>query len=110
MAKSIVVSFRMTEAEIEPFNDAIAASKNRSAFFKELVLTTSSEKAATNLLKGTDEYTKYNFLLYKASNNINQIAKTLNTLAKSNFTDLSGLNKALNNIHSLEQTIKSKLL
>lgn len=110
MSKSQVISFRLNNDEIAPFRDAIPMAKTSSAFFKELILASSPEKAAINLIKGTDEYARYNHLLYKTSNNINQIAKVLNTLAKGNFTDKSALYKALNNIHSLETTIKSKLL
>lgn len=95
---------------MEPFIDALAVAKNQSAFFKELILSSSPEKAAENLIAGTKEYAKYNFLLYKFSNNINQIAKVLNILALSNFTDKAALNKALNNIHALEVAFKSKAL
>lgn len=110
MKKSQVISFRLTSEEIAPFQEAIDSAKNKSAFFKELILNSSPEKAAKKVIAGTEQYARYNFLLYKSSNNINQIAKVLNTLANSNFTDKSALNKALNNIHSLEMTIKSKLL
>ncbi len=110
MSQSKVISFRLSEQQMEPFIDAIAVAKNQSTFFKELILSSSPEKAAENLIAGTNEYAKYNFLLYKFSNNINQIAKVLNILALSNFTDKAALNKALNNIHSLEVDFKSKVL
>lgn len=110
MSKSKVISFRLTNEQIAPFEDAIAQAKNQSVFFKALILTSSPEKAAENVVKGTSEFARYNFLLYKTSNNINQIAKVLNILAKSNFTDKAALYKALNNIHTLEATLKSKTL
>lgn len=110
MSQSKVISFRLTEQQMEPFLGAIAVAKNQSVFFKELILSSSPEKAAQNLIAGTDEYARYNFLLYKFSNNINQIAKVLNILALSNFTDKAALNKALNNIHNLEVEFKSKIL
>lgn len=110
MSQSKVISFRLTEQQMEPFADGLAAAKNQSAFFKELILSSSPEKAAKNLIAGTEEYAKFNFLLYKVSNNINQIAKVLNILALSNFTDKAALNKALNNIHALEKAFKSKIL
>ena len=110
MSKSKVISFRLTNKQIEPFADGISAAKSQSAFFQELVLSSSPEQAAKEIIKGTESYARYNFLLYKISNNINQIAKTLNILALSNFTDKAALNKALNNIHTLETAFKSKLL
>lgn len=110
MSTSKVISFRLTDEQIKPFADGIALSKSQSAFFKELILSKSPEKAAENLIKGTGEYARFNFLLYKTSNNINQIAKVLNILAKSNFTDKAALNKALNNLHTLETTLKGKVL
>lgn len=110
MSQSTVISFRLSERDIAPFADGLALAKNRSAFFKELILSSSPEKAANRIVAGTDEYARYNFLLSKVSNNINQIAKTLNILALSNFSDKAALNKALNNLHSLEVTFKSKVL
>lgn len=110
MSKTTVVSFRLNDEQLAPFRDGIALASSRSEFFKQLILTDSSKTAAENLVKGSDEYSKFNFLLYKTSNNINQIAKVLNVLSKSNFTDKSALNKALNNIHTLETNLKSKLL
>ena len=110
MSKSKVISFRLTDEQIAPFQDAISSAKNQSAFFKALILTRSPDEAAASVVKGTKEFAHYNFLLYKTSNNINQIAKVLNTLSKSNFTDKAALYKALNNIHTLETTLKSKIL
>jgi len=110
MSQSKVISFRLTEEQMKPFAEGLAAAKNQSTFFKEVILSSSPEKAARNLISGTNEYAKFNFLLYKVSNNINQIAKVLNILALSDFADKAALNKALNNIHALEVAFKSKVL
>lgn len=110
MSKSKVISFRLTNEQIAPFEAAISKAKNQSAFFKAHILNKSPEQAAESVVKGTVEYARYNFLLYKTSNNINQIAKVLNTLSKSNFNNEAALNKALNNLHTLETNLKSKLL
>jgi len=110
MSQSKVISFRLTEQQMEPFAAGLAVAKNQSAFFKELLLSRSSEEASKNLIAGTDEYARFNFLLYKVSNNINQIAKVLNVLALSGFVDKTALNKALNNIHALEVVFKSKVI
>lgn len=108
--KSHVISFRLKDSELEKFQAGLALSKNKSAFFKEVILSSSPEIAAKKLMAGTTEYERFNFLLYKISNNLNQIARVLNIAAKSNFTDISTFNKAVNNLNALEQLIKSKML
>jgi len=110
MKKSTVVSFRLTAEEIAPFEKAICEAKNKSAFYKAFFLSNCPTKIANQVVIGTEQYNRYNFLLYKTSNNINQIAKVLNTLAMADSTDKNVISKALNNLHSLEQLIKSKLL
>ncbi len=109
-SSSKLIAFKLNEKQLEPFKEGLAIAKSPSIYFKEFLVAQSHEKAIDKIVKSTDEYARYNFLLYKVSNNINQIAKVLNTLSKSNFTDKPALNKALNNIHTLETTLKSKTL
>lgn len=109
-SSSKLIAFKLNEKQLEPFKEGLAIAKSPSIYFKEFLIAQSHEKAITKIVKSTNEYAQFNFLLYKTSNNINQIAKVLNILAKSNFTDKAALYKALNNIHTLETTLKSKTL
>ena len=110
MSESKLIAFKLNKTQLEPFKDALSIAKSPSIYFKQVIISGSPEKSVNTIIGKSKEYARYNFLLYKTSNNINQIAKVLNTLSRSNFNNEAALNKALNNLHTLETNLKSKLL
>lgn len=76
------ISFRLTDSEYEPFKvimDELGLKK--SEFFRLLI--TENLDPDKHSKKNDADYARLLFLFNKTSNNVNQIAKKLNTLFKS---------------------------
>ncbi|MBC3997507.1 plasmid mobilization relaxosome protein MobC [Morganella morganii] len=77
-----MVSFRLTDGEYEPFKKIIDKMEvSRSEFFRMMVLG-QTDAIPELKTKKPPEYDRLLFLFNKASNNINQLAKQVNTAHK----------------------------
>ena len=106
--KSITVTFRLSESEYEPYKKLLESTEiKRSALFRQifiakgdiLKLDTAVPKDQSRLL----------FIANKASNNINQIARSLNVAHKSGAVNDRVYVDALNKLISLEKYFKGAL-
>lgn len=80
--KANYVTFRISDQEYEPFKEVIAElGLSKSEFFRLLV--TDKLDPDKHSKKHDADYGRLLFLFNKTSNNVNQIAKKLNTLFKS---------------------------
>lgn len=104
---SIVVSFRLSAAEYEPYRVALEESgKNRSQFFREVFLTLKPKIEIKAKEENPPDYKKLLFVANKASNNLNQIAYQLNYAAKTGIINRSTLNRGVNYLASIEAFIR----
>ncbi|WP_193067742.1 plasmid mobilization protein [Halomonas sp. 3D7M] len=104
---SIVISFRLSAAEYEPYRVALEKSgKNRSQFFREVFLTLKPKIEIKAKTETPTDYKKLLFVANKASNNLNQIAYQLNYAAKSNIINRSMLNRGINLLASIEKYMR----
>ncbi len=103
--KSIVVAFRLSEEEFKPFADILAdSSMSKSEFFREVFLARNI--SLTLERKASPEYGRLLFLMNKASNNINQIAKRINIDYKAGLVSESRYSKIINELISLNSLLK----
>lgn len=103
--KSIVVAFRLSEEEFKPFADLLADSTmSKSDFFREVFLARNIN--ITLERKASPEYGRLLFLMNKASNNINQIAKRINIDYKAGLVSESRYSKIINELISLNSLLK----
>lgn len=86
--KDIVISVRLTESEYSFYKSLIDESgETKSSFFRKLILNHNQPIELKKKKTKSIDYKKILFVFNKASNNINQIAKILNTHAKSGNLD-----------------------
>lgn len=79
--KSNHVTFRLTDEEYVPFKNAIdALGVSRSEFFRLLCINQLDPDIHNKT--NSEKYDRLLFLFNKASNNINQLAKQVNTAQK----------------------------
>ncbi|MFH6840971.1 plasmid mobilization protein [Providencia sp. 2024EL-00732] len=79
-----MVSFRLTDEEYAPFKDIIEKMDvSKSEFFRMMVLGQVNAIPKLETRK-PPEYDRILFLVNKASNNLNQIAKQINIAYKEN--------------------------
>lgn len=108
--RSIVISFRVTEADMAPYAEAMKASgKSRSLFFYQLFIEQKGRIVVTQKKEHTEDYSRYLFLVNKMSNNLNQIARLLNGLSKGKLLTVKQLMGALNNLNSIRLLLNSRL-
>lgn len=98
--KEVVVSFRLSSAEFEPFEREIKRlGMSKSKYFNLLVTGKLEESLSSG--HNTKDYKKSLFYMNKASNNINQIAKRLNMDNKDGVIKETTYIKAMNALISI---------
>lgn len=108
--KTQVITFRLTESEYEPYKKIFADSNlSRSEFFRHVFLKTKESYTFKIKENKPVEYSQLIFLSNKTSNNINQIAKRLNTDAKKGIITQRTYNLIINNLISIESQLKRML-
>lgn len=108
--KSIVISFRLSEADYEPYRESVEKSgQSRSQFFRTLFTENKHRVVISEKRTATEDYTRYLTLVAKISNNINQLARLLNGAEKSGKINSSQYLSGLNNLNSMRLLLLSKL-
>ncbi|TLS73439.1 plasmid mobilization protein [Photobacterium damselae] len=108
--KTQVITFRLTESEYEPFKKIFENSDlSKSEFFRHMFLTSKDNYTFEVKENKPIDYSKLLFINNKISNNINQIAKRLNTDSKSGIITQRSYNLAINNLISIESQLKRVL-
>lgn len=108
--KSVVISFRIPESAYEPYKEAIQKSGlPRSEFFRRLFDENINKVVISEKKIHTEDYNKYLHYVGKASNNLNQLAKLLNTAEKSGRVTKTQYLKGLNTLNSIRLLLLSKL-
>lgn len=108
--KSVIISFRVPESVYEPFKVPVEKSGvGRSAFFRALFIENKGRVVLSEKQTATEDYSKYLRLVSKVSNNINQIAKTLNRAEKSGKITERQYLTGLNNLNSIMLLLSAKL-
>lgn len=106
--KNHVVSIRLTDDEIQPFLELIKSTKlSKTEIFKKILLSKSNNVSVKKNDK--DNYKKLLFLFNKASNNINQLARTINISNKAGSLSEKNFIKLNNNLIKLNTLFKSGL-
>lgn len=86
------ISFRLTDSEYEPFRVIMDELGLKKSDFFRLLVTDNLDPEKHNK-KNKSDYGRLLFLFNKTSNNLNQVAKKLNTLFKSGEIKESDLKK-----------------
>lgn len=106
--KDEVISFRLPSEKYEEYKPLIDKSNStKSSFFRNLVMNNN----CTIVLKEKQpkDYRKLLFITNKASNNLNQIAKILNTHAKLGILDGSKLPLIFNMLIDIDNLLKGNI-
>jgi len=104
-SSSIVISFRLSKDQFEPYSAIVDAlpKGSKSEFYKKVFLTSDGEiKLAEKQSKDSSRVT---FLVSKTSNNINQIAKKLNKAYRSKVISESVYIEVLNSLVTIENSM-----
>ncbi|MHB9331397.1 DUF6290 family protein [Phytobacter ursingii] len=103
-----VISVRLTEEEYEPFKKILESTEiSKSEFFRLVLLNRLSDLPTKP--KVTTDYKKCLFYFSKTSNNINQIAKRINTDAnKGKVTDAT-YRRVMNTLISISNLLSGVL-
>ena len=106
--KEILISFRLTASEYEAISIKLQKSTlSRSEFFREVFLR---QTYIFNLKeKKPPEYKNLLFIFNKASNNLNQIAKRVNSDNKSGVVSNTTYLKTINQLISINNYLKFRL-
>lgn len=105
-----MISFRVAVQEYEPFRVPVQQSKlSRSEFFRQLFVENKSKVVITEKRERTEDYTKYLNLVNKISNNLNQLAKLLNTAEKAGTVTTQQYAKGLNDLNAMRVLLNNKL-
>lgn len=108
--KSIVISFRLSESEYEPYRVPVENSgQSRSEFFRNLFRDNKHKVVVSEKKEATEDYKLYLRYVSKISNNINQLAKLLNGAAKAGIINSRQYMDGLNNLNSIRLFLQSKL-
>ncbi|MGL5290021.1 MAG: plasmid mobilization relaxosome protein MobC [Aeromonas sp.] len=107
-SKGVIVSFRISESDLAAFEvEMKRLGLRRSKYFSLLVTGLLGESVASG--RDTPDYKRCLFYLNKTSNNINQIAKKLNTENKAGNIDYATFIKTLNVLISIQATLSGAL-
>ncbi|WP_434598695.1 molybdopterin-guanine dinucleotide biosynthesis protein MobC (plasmid) [Pseudomonas sp. R4-76] len=99
--KGRVVSFRLTDEQMAPYEEKIkAAGLSQSAFFRETFL-----QANPVFEQSSQEYERLLFYYSKASNNLNQLAHSVNRAWKGDIISQALYAKWLNELISIRELI-----
>lgn len=106
--KSVPISFRLKEDEFKPYAVLIEQSTlTTSAFFRKIFI---DHDVNINLeQKKPVDYQRLLFLMNKSSNNINQIAKKVNTDYKSGTVSQATYSKVISELSLLNMYLKRML-
>lgn len=105
-----MISFRLAQPEYEPFRVPVQQSNlSRSEFFRQLFVDSKAKVVINQKRERTEDYTKYLHLVNKISNNLNQLAKLLNTAEKAGRVSSQQYSKGLNDINAIRQLLNNKL-
>lgn len=108
--KSIVISFRLSESEFEPYKIPLEKSGlNRSQFFRDLWFQNKSRVIISEKKTSTKDYTRYLHFVSKISNNLNQLARSLNRAERRGVFNQTLYMAGLNNLNSIRLLLASKL-
>lgn len=101
--KDIVISIRLSEDEYQKYQPIIEKTgESKSSFFRKLIINNEQPIQLKEKKNNNKDYKRILFVLNKASNNLNQLAKILNTNAKLGNLD----NKKIPLIFNLLNDIK----
>lgn len=110
LKKGIVISFRVSESDFEPYADPISKSgMTRSAFFYKLFIESKDRIVIAEKKTATKDYSSYLFIVNKVSNNINQLARSFNSAEKAGLITGVSYLKGLNTLNSIMLILKGKL-
>lgn len=109
--KSVIIHFRLTEEEFEPFKKLLEKSnKTKSEFFREVFLSHQENINITFHESKPIDYFNILHVVNKAGNNLNQLAKSFNLANKSGIISekiyLKGINLLININELLKRTLK----
>lgn len=109
-SESIVISFRLSLEEFEPYKEPLHNSGlGRSEFFRQLFRDNKSKVVISEKKVATKDYNQYLHLVNKISNNINQLARLLNGAEKAGKATRQQYLTGLNNLNSIRLLLQSKL-
>lgn len=100
--KSIAVSFRLSEAEYEPYRKIIESTEvKRSALFRQIFINKSDSLQIESAVP--KDKSRLVFISNKVSNNVNQLARNINVAHKSGSMSDKMYVDLLNNLVTLNQ-------
>lgn len=107
MSKEIAtehIQIKLTKAEFEPYKKLMAAANiKKGTLFRKVVLGQDINIVQSKSKAQSKESERIIFLANKASNNINQIAKSLNQAYRGGVVNEQVYLKTLNNLVSIEK-------
>ncbi|WP_299496401.1 hypothetical protein [uncultured Shewanella sp.] len=96
------IQVKLTPTEFKPFGDILESTNlKRGTLFKKVILSREIEIAVNN--KNNPDKERVVFLANKASNNINQIAKSINQAYRGGIVNERLYIETLNKLISLEK-------
>lgn len=99
--RDILVAFRLTSSEDAPFTELMKeAELNRSDFYRQLLLNKSPV-----INKPSKDYDRLLFYYGKSSNNLNQLAHSINLSWKKGIVSERLYIKLLNDLMSIRQLL-----
>lgn len=105
-----VISMRLTAQEYQPFAEMIEqAGTGKSHFFRTLLLSKATRITVAPKMETPRDYKTCLFYMNKASNNINQIARRLNTDYKSGILNEKVYNLCLNNLITIKNILEGAI-
>lgn len=103
-----IITFRLSDSEYEPYEKKLKKlNMTKSSFFREVFITKSDSVHIAK--EKTQDNKRLLFLANKSSNNINQIAKKLNSAYRSGVVTEKVYLETLNNLISLERSFGKAL-
>lgn len=103
-----IITTRLNDADFAQFEAKVEASNmSRSDFFRDCILSNKTKVVAREV--ESKDYQKLLFVINKASNNLNQIAKKLNTASKLEVMTQQTYDDALYNLSLISSYLKGVL-
>lgn len=109
---SHVISFRLNDEEFKPYSALLnKANCTKTELFKTIFLNNGENNKITikEKIVATQDYKKTLFVVSKASNNLNQIARKLNIAFKNDVINENDMKKAINALLSIETALFGQL-
>lgn len=101
--KGRVVSFRLTDEQMAPFDEQIKRAEiSQSEFFREITLN-----ANPVLVEASKDYERLLFYYSKSSNNLNQLAHSVNLAWKKDIISQALYAKFLNELIGIRELLSA---